>query len=277
MMARTTKPLSDTEIKKAKAKAKEYTLSDGGGLLLRIKPNDNKTWFFNYVHPYTDKRNKISLGAYPIVSLASARKQRDEAKALLIAGVDPKSHREQQKQAKATEHAVTLSSVYQQWLTVWQQGKDETTVKKAIRHMELHALPTLGSYPIKAITAPLVIETLRPLEKQEKLETLGRVRAKLNQVMTFAVNTGVIEHNPLSKIYAAFGAKQVTHQPAIHPKELPELLRTINTSNMYAPTRYLFLWSLHTLLRPAEVAGTRWDEIDFKERLWHIPAHRMKC
>ena len=130
MMARTTKPLSDTEIKKAKAKAKEYTLSDGGGLLLRIKPNDNKTWFFNYVHPYTDKRNKISLGAYPIVSLASARKQRDEAKALLIAGVDPKSHRQQQKQTKASEHAVTLCSVYQQWLTVWRQGKNKATVKK---------------------------------------------------------------------------------------------------------------------------------------------------
>ena len=127
-MARTTKPLSDTKIRQAKPKGKEYTLSDGGGLLLRIKPNDNKTWFFNYVHPYTDKRNKISLGAYPVFSLANARKQCDEAKALLIAGVDPKSHRQQQKQAKASEHAVTLSSVYQQWLTVWRQGKDETTL-----------------------------------------------------------------------------------------------------------------------------------------------------
>ena len=99
--------------------------------------------------------------------------------------------------------------------------------------MELHGLPTLGSYPITAITAPLVIETLRPLEKQEKLETLGRVRAKLNQVMTFAVNTGVIEHNPLSKISAAFRPTQVTHQPAIHPKELPELLQTINTRPLH--------------------------------------------
>ena len=230
MMARTTKPLTDTEIKQAKPKTKEYTLSDGGGLLLRIKPNDSKTWFFNYVHPYTNKRNKISLGAYPIVSLANARKQREEAKTLLIEGIDPKSHRQKQRQAKTAEHAMTLSNVYQKWLNVWRQDKDEATVKKAIRHMQLYALPTLGNYPIKEITAPLAIETLKPLEKQGKLETLVRVRTKLNQVMTFAVHTGVIEHNPLTKISAAFASRPATHQPAIHPKKLPELLQSITTA-----------------------------------------------
>jgi integrase len=142
--------------------------------------------------------------------------------------------------------------------------------------MELYALPKLGGYPLKEITAPLVIDMLRPLEKQNKGETLSRVRIKLNQVMNFAVNTGVVEHNPLTKISAAFGTRTTVHQPALQPKELPELLQTIKIANLYTPTRYLMLWSLHTLLRPAELAGTRWDEIDFKERLWHIPAHRMK-
>ncbi len=275
-MARTTKPLSDTEIRQAKPKAKEYTLTDGGGLLLRITPNGAKSWFFNYYHPFTKKRNKISFGTYPTVSLANARKERENAKQLLIDNIDPKHHREAQKRSRANEYSATLLNVYQQWLKVWRDGKDETTVKKAIRHMKLYALPTLGEYPLKEITAPLVIETLRPLEKQNKLETLGRVRTKLNQIMTFAVNTGVVEHNPLSKISAAFNSNQTSHQPAIHPKELPELLQAIKLANIYTPTRYLILWSLHTLLRPAELAGTRWDEIDFKERLWHIPAERMK-
>jgi integrase len=275
-MARATTPLTDAEIKRGKSKEKEYTLADGGGLLLRVSPNGVKVWFFNYYHPYTKKRNKISFGVYPTVSLANARKEREIAKTLLSDNIDPKSHREKQKREKAIEHSATLLSVYQQWLSVWREGKDETTVKKAIRHMELYALPAIGSYPLKEITAPLVIGTLRSLEKQNKLETLGRVRTKLNQVMIFAVNTGVVEHNPLSKISAAFGSNQVTHQPAIHPKELPELLQAIKIANLYTPTRYLILWSLHTLLRPSEVAGTRWDEIDFKERLWHIPADRMK-
>ncbi len=275
-MTRTTTPLNDTEIKRAKPKEKEYTLTDGGGLLLRVTPKGSKTWFFNYRHPYTGKRNKISLGMYPTITLANARKEREAAKVLLSQNIDPKSHRDAEKRAKVAEHSITLLNVYEQWLTVWRQDKDETTVKKAIRHMELYALPKLGGYPLKEITAPLVIDMLRPLEKQNKNETLSRVRIKLNQVMNFAVNTGVVEHNPLTKISAAFSTSKVEHQPALHPKELPELLQAIKLASLYTPTRYLILWSLHTLLRPAELAGTRWDEIDFKERIWHIPAHRMK-
>lgn len=131
--------------------------------------------------------------------------------------------------------------------------------------MELYALPAIGGYPLTEITAPLVIETIRPLEKQNKLETLGRVRTKLNQIMRFGVNTGAVEHNPLSKISVAFGSRQVTHQPAIHPKELPERLQAIHIANIYAPTRYLILWSLHTLLRPAELAHTRWVNININD------------
>ena len=275
-MARTTTPLTDTEIKRAKPKEKEYTLTDGRGLLLRVTPKGNKTWFFNYSHPYTNKRNKISFGVYPTVSLASARKEREAAKILLSQNIDPKLHRDNEKRASAAEHSITLMNVYEQWLNVWRQGKDETTVKKAIRHIELYALPKLGGYPLKEITAPLVIDMLRPLEKQNKSETLSRVRIKLNQIMNFAVNTGVVEHNPLTKISSAFSTSTVKHQPAVHPQELPELLQAIKLASLYTPTRYLILWSLHTLLRPAELAATRWDEIDFKERLWHIPAHRMK-
>ena len=275
-MARTTTLLTDTEIKRAKPKEKEYTLADGGGLLLRVTTTGRKTWFFNYSHPYTKKRNKISLGAYPTVSLANARKEREAAKVLLSENIDPKSHRDSQKRARAAEHSITLLNVYEQWLTVWSNDKDETTVKKAIRHMELYALPKLGGYPLKEITAPLVIEILRPLEKQNKNETLSRVRIKLNQIMNFAVNTGVVEHNPISKISAAFTTNTTVHQPALDSKELPELLQAIKIANLYTPTRYLMLWSLHTLLRPSELAGTRWDEIDVKERLWHIPAERMK-
>ena len=275
-MTRTTTPLNDTEVKRAKPKEMEYILTDGGGLLPRVTPKGSKTWFFNYRHPYTDKRNKISLGMYPTVSLANARKEREAAKVLLSQNIDPKSHRDSQKRARAAEYSITLLNVYEQWLTVWRNDKDETTVKKAIRHMELYALPKLGGYPLKEITAPLVIDILRPLEKQNKHETLSRVRIKLNQVMNFAVNTGLVDHNPLNKISAAFSTNKVAHQPALHPKELPDLLQSIKMANLYTPTRYLMLWSLHTLLRPAEIAGTRWDEIDFKERLWHIPAERMK-
>lgn len=82
-MARTTKPLTNTEVKQAKPKDKIYTLSDGGGLQLRVKPNGSKLWLFDYLKPYTKKRTCISFGAFPDLSLASARGKRDTARELL--------------------------------------------------------------------------------------------------------------------------------------------------------------------------------------------------
>ncbi|WP_448568353.1 Arm DNA-binding domain-containing protein [Thalassotalea ganghwensis] len=82
-MPKAVPPLTDTKIRSAKAKCKEYNLADGAGLQLRIKPNGNKHWLFNYIKPNTNKRKNISLGQYPLVSIANARKKRDDARALL--------------------------------------------------------------------------------------------------------------------------------------------------------------------------------------------------
>ena len=88
-MARTTRPLSDTEIKKARPKDKEYNLADGGGLQLRVRPNGAKLWLFNYSRPHTKKRANLSLGSYPDVTLADARKEAAQARELLAQNTDP--------------------------------------------------------------------------------------------------------------------------------------------------------------------------------------------
>ena len=94
-MARTTKPLTNTEVKQAKPKKKIYTLSDGGGLQLRIKPNGSKLWLLDYLRPYTKKRTCLSFGSFPTLTLAEARNKRKTAKELLAKDIDPKEHREE--------------------------------------------------------------------------------------------------------------------------------------------------------------------------------------
>ena len=79
-MPRVTKPLTDTKVKQAKPKVSEYSLADGGGLALRVKPNGTKSWLFNYYAPFTEKRTNISLGIYPDVSLTKARDRRQECR-----------------------------------------------------------------------------------------------------------------------------------------------------------------------------------------------------
>ncbi len=101
-MPRKTLPLSATQVSQAKPKQKEYSLSDGDGLSLRIKPNGSKLWLFNYYHPYTKKRSNLSLGSYKDVPLATARERRKEYRELLVQQIDPKDYKNKQSRCTFT-------------------------------------------------------------------------------------------------------------------------------------------------------------------------------
>ena len=121
-MPRVTKPLSDTEIRKAKPRDKVYSLADGEGLQLRIKPNGSKLWLLDYYRPYTKKRTSLSFGNYPEVSLAQARQKRREARVLLAQDIDPQEHREEQARAIELAYSHTLENIAANWLEV-KKGK----------------------------------------------------------------------------------------------------------------------------------------------------------
>ncbi|MEZ8602932.1 integrase domain-containing protein [Vibrio splendidus] len=272
-MARKTTPLTATQILQAKPKEKEYSLLDGDGLALRIKPNGSKLWLFNYYRPITRKRVNLSIGKYPSVSLAKARTKAIEARELLADGIDPKEHRDTTLREKQLELANTLQSVFDDWIEVKRTSVKEQTAKKLKQRIEKYLLPDLGKFPLGDITAPQAIKTIKSIANQGKLETVGRLCRNLNEIMTFAVNTGVIEHNKLAGIGKAFETAKVTNQASLTPDELPELLKTINYASIKPITRCLLEWQLHTMTRPA---GARWDEIDREKMLWVIPAERMK-
>jgi len=98
---RAVKPLSDTQVRQAKPKAKEYNLADGKGLYLRVKPTGSKLWLFNYYKPITKKRANISLGAYPELGLLDARNMAQKFNGLLVKGIDPLESRQEQARSSA--------------------------------------------------------------------------------------------------------------------------------------------------------------------------------
>lgn len=106
-MPRTTKPPTDTEIRQAKPKDREYSLSDGNQLALRVPVNGSKLWTLNYYRPGTKKRTNISLGTPPDVTLANARKKADELRRILRDGIEPKEYRleaEREQKPTARQH-----------------------------------------------------------------------------------------------------------------------------------------------------------------------------
>lgn len=108
------------------------------------------------------------------------------------------------------------------------------------------------------------------------METVKRTAQLINEVMTYAVNAGLIHANPLSGIREVFRKPKVKHMAALKPHELPELVQTVARANMAVTTKSLIEWQLHTMTRPNEAAGTRWNEIDLDNAVWTIPANRMK-
>lgn len=275
-MAKTTTPLTDVEIRNAKAKDKEYNLSDGRGLALRVKSSGSKVWVFNYQQPYTKKRTNLGFGNYPEVSLAQARHKRDAARQLLTQDIDPKDHRESQVAERTAELNNTLEKLAEQWLEVKRPSITEGHATSTWNSLVLHVFPSLGNYPVSKLTAQKAIAVLRPVAAKGSLETVKRLCQRLNEIMIYAVNTGVIHHNQLAGIGKAFSAPKKQNAPTIKPEELPVLMRSISRASIKFVTRCLIEWQLHTLARPSEAAGAKWEEIDFDQKLWIIPAERMK-
>lgn len=271
--------LKDSTVKAAKPRDKEYNLGDGDGLYLRVKTNGRKLWIFNYSRPGDSRRSNLSFGGYPDVALAVARERRRECRALLAQGIDPKSHKEQQaEQAKAEQErsTYTFQRMAEQWLELKRHEVKADTATDSWRSLELYILPYMGSTPIDQIRAPMVIELLRGLEAAGKLETLRRLCRRINEILSYCVNHGLLEANPCSDIRKVFRTPNKTHMPTLKPDELPYLMADIANGRIDYTTRAQIEWSLHTLVRPSESAGTRWDEIDMEARCWQIPADRMK-
>ena len=275
-MPKQVSPLTNTQVKNAKNKAKEYNLADGNGLYLRVKPSSSKLWIFNYQAPFTKRRSNISFGTFPSVTLAQARSEREVCRELLAKEIDPKHARAERDEAQAEAHANTLEVVAKKWFKTKSKKLTDKYADDLMNSLENHVFPKLGKRPIHKITARGVIEILEPLQDKGKLELVKRICQRLNMIMDYAVVTDIVTDNRLARIGKAFESPDKVHLPTIKPDALPDLVLAIDKASIKPVTRYLVLWQLHTMVRPSEAAGARWDEIDLENKVWNIPEERMK-
>jgi integrase len=275
-MARITTPLTDTQIKQAKVKGSQYSLCDGKSLHLLIRPSGTKSWQFKYYKPISKKRTNMGLGSYPEVSLAQARELAHNARSLLARNVDPQEDRDDLIRIQRTAETNSLKHVTKSWVKVKRSQVSADHAFDIYRSFELHLFPKLGPIPVTKLSADMAIKALNPIQERGHLDLVKRLAQRLNEVMTFAVNTDLIKHNPLAGITKTFKAAPKQNYPTIKPSELPAFMDTLLEANISHLTRSLIKWQLHTMVRPSEAAGAKWSEIDFEKNLWIIPAERMK-
>ncbi|MCK3656560.1 hypothetical protein A4G19_12655 [Pasteurellaceae bacterium Macca] len=238
-----------------------------------MKATGAKLWRFNYCKPFTKKRTEISLGRFPEVSLKQARDKRAEYRALLAENIDPQTHRQQEKlKAKIP----TLFEMAQQWYKLKETQIKPNTLNGYWRMLNNHLFPKSGYIPINEILPPIIKTILQPLEKRKATLTIHRILSLLNEIMSFAINSGLIETNRCISLSKTFTQHKRQHLATIRPEELPDFLNVLHNYKALGRVKTLILWQLLTMTRPSEAAGAKWAEIDLTAKTWTIPASRMK-
>ncbi|PHV11658.1 tyrosine-type recombinase/integrase [Chitinimonas sp. BJB300] len=268
------KQLRDIEIKNAKPAEKEYTLADGEGLFLVVTPEGRRRWLYRFrLH---GKAGKQWLGYYPDTGLAEARKARDGALERVVSGVDPRMARKAERVVRAAEAANTFEMIAREWHASRLARWSPDHAARVLESLAADAFPILGQLPVLQITAPLILATVRKIEKRGAIETAQRVLQRMGCVMRFAIVTGRAEIDPTHRLAETLIAKKVEHRPALPREELPEFFRRLEIEPLRHQTKIAMRLLMLTMVRPGELRGARWDELDIDAAVWRIPAERMK-
>jgi integrase len=267
--------LTQVAILKATAKEKPKKLSDGGGLHLLVQPNGKKVWRFRY--RFAGRENMLAFGAFPTVSLADARKKRDEARKLLSDGTDPAVKRRLDRLAAATSARNTFGAVAEEYIANLEaNGAAPSTMSKNRWLLEDLAAP-LAKRPIAEITAAEILDLLKRIEKSGRRDTARRLRGTVGSVFRYAIVTLRAKSDPTQALYGALLAPQVKHRAAITDEEqLGGLMRAIDDYDGWPTLRAALQFLALTMTRPGDVRHMTRSEINFEKAVWRIPAARMK-
>ncbi len=251
---------------------KEYILSDGGKLHLRVHPSGGKSWQFNYAS-VEGKRVKLTLGPYPEISLAGARELAAEHRRHLAMGKDPRIRKLEQQQKAVRQALATFEKMAREWhahateLHEW----SESSSQKILRQLELHAFPRLGSHSISTLNQMDVLQCLEAVSLTGTRETAIRLRESVQRIYARAVTVGVLEPggNFMAKGVADFKlrAPSVKHYATmLDPEKIGQLLRDIRGYKGHFIVCCALRIMPYVFQRPGQIRMMEWEQLDLAER-----------
>lgn len=256
--------------------------ADGKGLYLQITKALVKSWIFRYERD--GKERYMGLGATHTVGLAEARELAREARVCLTQGKDPLEVRNALIVANKAEQLSNLDfdRCAAEYIKSHQDAwKNEKHKKQWETSLSTYVSPHIGRLYVRRIDTPLVLKVLQPIWKT-KTETASRIRERMERVLSWAARQGYREgdnparwHGHLEELLPKPAKlKKVKHHPALPYREAGAFLAQLRLQKGIG-ARALELTIL-TASRTGEVLGAKWDEIDFKAKIWIVPPERMK-
>ncbi|OIR19969.1 prophage CP4-57 integrase [mine drainage metagenome] len=259
-------------------KAHGKKLSDGGGLYLLITPSGSASWRIKY--RIEGKEKTYSIGNYPEVSLAAARVELGEVKALLREHKDPVTERRVNRAASAACADNTFRAVAQSWLAMKQKEWSAGHHTKSARAFERDIYPSLGNLPIASITPAMVAKAVEDIHKRDVLETATRILQHLNGVFRYAQAKGLCRDNPALPARELLPRKKDTgRMPALLDwASLGDILRRAEAARLSPSVRMAHRLCAFTAMRIGNVVDAEWKEfhLDDAQPVWIIPRKKMK-
>lgn len=270
--------LSDVVCRNTKPGQKPFKLTDSAGLYLYVSSTGGKLWRCDY--RLDGKRRTASLGAYPIISLAEARKARDDLKRQLAGQLDPAQVARASKRARVLLASNTFERIAREWFAMKLAGWTPSYSDRLMSRLEADVFPPLGRRAITEIEPPDVLEVIRKVEGRGAIELAKREMQVVGQVFRFAIATGRAKRDPTRDLVGALKSPgRQKHHRAMTREDLPGFLQALETYDGDPKTRLALKLIVLTFVRTTELRAAKWQEfegLDGPEPLWRIPAERMK-
>lgn len=257
--------LTDTKVKGLKPTSKVFRENDGRGLCLEVRPSGAKFFKLRF-KKHDGKFSMISLGRYPDISLKDARDIAHKKRSMLAKGMDI-----------SRENGCTFKDVFEEWHKK-NSGKWKEEYALTIKsRMEANILPWIGKKHVNDVTGLDLSNAMKKVEDRGAVETAHRTLQYVTQVFSYAIANSLCERNPAVDIKGALTPSIKKSFPApTDPQRIGEILRAIEKYPGSFTTVCALKMLTLTMLRPGELRKGRWSEIDWDQKLWIIPAERMK-
>lgn len=272
-MPRLLNKLTDTALRSARGRDRPYKMFDGGGMYLLVNPDGSRYWRLKY--RFNGKEKLLSLGVYPDDTLALARDRRKKYRELLSDKVDPGQAKKKEKREALLSATNSFEAVAREWHGKQKQWTSYHS-KQVIKSLEANVFPALGSQPIKDISPADVLDALRPIEARGALEIAQRVLQRCSAVFRYGIATSRLRNNPAADLKGALQSPPKNHYPHLKADELPEFLDRLQKYDGEKKTQLAIKLLMLTFVRTGELRAAKWSEFNLEEKLWRIPAERMK-
>ncbi len=271
--------LTDKAVKAFVAKAERgKKLADGGGLHLFVTPAGGITWRIKY--RIEGKEKIYSIGPYPLISLAAARVELAEVKALLLENIDPVTNRRVNRASNAAITDNTFQGVAAEWLSKKQKEWSAGHYQKSTRALERDIFPSIGKLPISSITPAIIAKTVEDINKRDVLETASRILQHINGIFRYAQAKGMCRDNPALAAREILPRKKDSgRMPALLDfASLGDILRKAELARTSPSVRMAHRLCAFTSARIGNIIDAEWKEfhLDADQPIWVIPRGKMK-